>query len=193
MKHAVLFPFAALTALAACNDDPSESSNPPTVTPETNPADDVVDQVEATPEEGPQGEEPDFDSGMAYYFSRSERGPTLSFGVPRTDDIALNLRCPAGGMGKAVLVYFNRPAEIVAQRPRTLTLGSGDAEERLTIETRNTQLGTTVEAQTSPDGPAMQAFRNGTALAVTYGEETIAIPSRSGDEEIDNFFAACLA
>ncbi len=193
MKRDVLFPFAALAAVTACNDDQSESSKILTVTPETNAAGELADQSAPTPQEGPQGEEPVFDGDMTYYFSRGERGPSLSFGTPHTDNIALNLRCPAGSMGKTVLVYFNRPAEIVAPRSRTLTLVSGDVEERLTVETRDTQLGTTIEAQTGPDGPAMKAFRDGNMLEVFYGDETIAIPSRSGDKEIDEFFDACLA
>jgi len=189
MTRAILVSAAAFAALAACADDNSQ-------TPEPNR--DMADTELSDPEPGPvQGDAtrdaPDFDQDMAYYFSKGERGPALSFGVPRTDNIALNLRCPPGAMGKTVLVSFNRPPEIVSQRLDTATLKAGNLDQQLSIETRKTQLGTTVEVTTDPQSPVMTAYREGAALSVSYGDETITIPSRSSDTEIDEFFGACNA
>lgn len=194
MKRADIFPIAMLATLSACGDDqPPNGEAAQTSIPKVNITREVADQAKQTRNEGQQGEEPNFNRDMTYYYSRGERGPTLSFGVPRTDNIALTLRCPAGAMSKTVLVYFNRPSDVVAERPDTLRLKAGGAQRQLAVETRETQLGTTVEVQTSPDSAPIQAFRNGNTLEVAYGDEAIAIPSRSGDEEIQEFFGACLA
>lgn len=193
MKRAPLFPIVVLATLAACGDDVSQSGQTQTATRETNAKGEVADEAELARNEEKPSEAPGFNREMTYYFSRSERGPTLSYGVPRTDNIALSLRCPAGGMGKTLLVYFNRPAHIVAQRPGTLTLKSGDAQRQFAVETSETQLGTTVEVQTSPESAPIRSFRDGDTLEVTYGNEPMAIPSRSDDGEIREFFDACSA
>ena len=192
MKRAIFVSAAAVAALAACGDNTDDTSTM------AEPNSGMVDTVSSdqNPEPGPDQPEPnrdnpEFNQEMAYYFSKGDRGPALSFGVPRTDNIALNLRCPPGAMGKTVLVWFNRPAEIVAQRPDNITLQAGDAEQKFAVDTRETQLGTTVEVTTTPDNPVLRAYRQGTALSVSYGDETIVIPSRSSDTKIDEFFGAC--
>ena len=194
MKRAIFVSAAAVAALAACGDNTDDTSTM------AEPNSGVVDteSSDQNPEPGPDQPEPDrdnleFNQEMAYYFSKGDRGPALSFGVPRTDNIALSLRCPPGAMGKTVWVSFNRPAEVVAQRPDTITLKVGDVEQQLATDTRDTQLGTTVEVTTNPDAPVLRAYRQGTALTVIYGEETIVIPSRDSDTEIDEFFGACSA
>jgi hypothetical protein len=130
-------------------------------------------------------------SDMAYFYKQGEEGPALSYGEPDTDNIALSLRCPAGGTGKSLLLSFNRPREIVDQRPDTITLAAGTAREDLRIDTRSTQLGTTVEVQTSPDADPIQAFRDGAKLSLLYGDETIGIPATGDHGKIARFFAAC--
>ncbi|RIV84618.1 hypothetical protein D2V07_13630 [Aurantiacibacter zhengii] len=134
---------------------------------------------------------PVLEGEMGFFFNPGDRGPTLSYGVANTDNIAVNLRCPAGGMGETLLVYFNRPAGIVSQRPDTLTLAAGEAELQLSIERRSTQLGTTVQVQTDPASAPIRAYRRGASLKVRYGEETIVIPSESEDENVRSFFDAC--
>lgn len=146
----------------------------------------------ANPAEADDAQPLRFDEDMAYYFKRGERGPTLSYGVPNTDNVAITIRCPAGGMGKALLIYFNRPSDIVAQRPNTLTLSADEAEQQLMIEERSTQLGTTVEVQTSPDSAPMRAYQQGAPLKIRYGDETIAIPASSEDGSIQEFFDTCV-
>ncbi|MEC7743650.1 MAG: hypothetical protein VYE13_14375 [Pseudomonadota bacterium] len=191
MTRAILVSAAAFAALAACADDNSQN-------PESNR--DMAD-TELSDRDSKRGRDqgdatrdaPDFDQDMAYYFSKGERGPALSFGVPRTDNIALNLRCPPGSSRNTVLVSFNRPPDLVAKRPDTITLKAGGASQQLAIETQETQLGTTVEVAAIRDGPVMQAYRRGDNLNALYGEETIAIPSRAEDAEIEEFFDACLA
>ncbi|WP_086436693.1 hypothetical protein [Altererythrobacter xiamenensis] len=197
MKRAMLPPAAALTMLVACGE-----SSPDTLTETEQSAESTIADGDArvstsTPDQGPanrnSGGETDFDKDMAYYFSQGERGATLSFGVPQTDNIALNLRCPLGAGGKSVLVYFTRPGRIVAKRPATIDLRAGEAEQQLPIETRETQLGTTVEVETAVSTPVMQQYRTGQPLDVFYGEEKVTIPSRSSDREIQQFFNACAA
>lgn len=192
MARAILVPAAALAALAACGDnthDNSSKAESNSEMVETEMSDQVSER--GLDQADPARDDPEFNQDMAYFFSRGDRGSTLSFGVPRTDNIALNLRCPPGAMGKTVMVSFNRAAEIVAQRPETITLKAGDAEQKLKIDTRETQLGTTIEVTTSPDSPVLRAYGQGTALAVIYGDKTIVIPSRNSDTEIDEFFSAC--
>lgn len=94
-------------------------------------------------------------------------------------------------MGETVLVSFNRPPEVVSQRLDTVTLKAGNLDQQLSIKTRETQLGMAVEVTTAPQGPVMKAYSEGAALSVSYGNETITIPSRSSDTEIDEFFGAC--
>ena len=189
MTRAILVSAAAFAALAACADDNSQN-------PESNR--DMAD-TELSDRDSERGRDqgdvtrdaPDFDQDMAYYFSKGERGPALSFGVPRTDNIALNLRCPPGAMGETVLVSFNRPPQVVSQRLDTVTLKAGNHDQQLSIKTRETQLGMAVEVTTDPQGPVMKAYSEGAALSVSYGDETITIPSRSSATEIDEFFGAC--
>ena len=94
-------------------------------------------------------------------------------------------------MGETVLVSFNRPPEVVSQRLDTVTLKAGNLDQQLSIKTRETQLGMAVEVTTDTQAPVMKAYSEGAALSVSYGDETIAIPSRSSDTEIDEFFGAC--
>lgn len=197
MKRAMLAPVAALTMLVACGE-----SSPDTVTETEQSTESLVPDEGAgvspsTTDQGPanrnSGGDNDFDQDMAYYFSQGERGATLSFGVPQTDNTALNLRCPRGAGDKSVLIYFTRPGRIVAKRPATIDLRAGEAEQQLPIETRETQLGTTVEVETAVSTPVMQQYRTGQPLDVFYGEEKVTIPSRSSDREIQQFFNACAA
>lgn len=185
---------AFLAALASCSDagdntaPQRETTATPTETAQANPA------SQKTADRNPQSaNKPSVDEDMAYHFSQSERGPALSIGVPQTDNVSLTLRCPRGAMGKTVRVSFNRPARIVAQRPKSITLKAGNASQRLEIETRGTQLGTTVEVEAAPDNPVMLAYRRGAPLIVSYGDEDIAIPSQAKDSKIEEFFNACLA
>ena len=48
-----------------------------------------------------------------------------------------------------------------------------------------------VEVTTDTQGPVMKAYSEGAALSVSYGDETITIPSHTSDTEIDEFFGAC--
>lgn len=192
MTRAILVSTAALTALAACGDnvdDTATMAEPNSGMVDNNMRDQVPEPDQDQAE--PNRDNPQFNQEMAYYFSEGDRGPALSFGVPRTDNIALNLRCPPGAMGKTVLVSFNRSAEVVAQRPDSITLEAGHAEQQLTVDTRESELGTTVMAATSPESPAMKAYRQGTALKVIYGDEAIVVPSHNNDTEIAEFFGAC--
>lgn len=91
-------------------------------------------------------------------------------------------------MGKKVLVSFNRSPKVVVQRSDTVTLEAGNSNQHLAIETSETQLGTTVEVSTDPESPVMKAYREGAALSISYGDDTITIPSRSSDTEIGEFF-----
>lgn len=194
MKPANFSCLAALALLCSCGGNGNEDVEPLD-------GDDEIDVADQTRETGktndtlapdqPSDEQSEFDRRMAYFFSEGDRGPSLSFGVPRTDNIALSLRCPPGAMGETILVSFTRPADVVSERPRSVTFVSGDAEQPREIETRETQLGTTVEATISPDSDVMQTYRRGEALTVSYGDETIVIPSRESDSEIGQFFAAC--
>ena len=94
-------------------------------------------------------------------------------------------------MGETVLVSFNRPPEVVSQRLDTVTLKAGNRDQQLSIKTRETQLGMAVEVTTAPQAPVMKDYSEGAALSVSYGNETITIPSCSSDTEIDEFFGAC--
>ena len=94
-------------------------------------------------------------------------------------------------MGETVLVSFNRPPEVVSQRLDTVTLKAGNLDRQLSVKTRETQLGMAVEVTTDPQGPVMIAYSEGAALSASYGDETITIPSRNSDTEIDEFFGAC--
>ena len=67
----------------------------------------------------------------------------------------------------------------------------GNHDQQLSIKTRETQLGMAVEVTTDPQGRVMKAYSEGAALSVSYGDETITIPSRNSDTEIDEFFGAC--
>lgn len=184
--------FAGVTTLIAvgCSDSgrvpadqdtadphPAEAAAPPSMPSATTPAD--------------RSDEQPFDNRMAYFFSRSARGPTLSFGVPQTDNVALTLRCPAGAAGKTVLLYFMRPAEIAAEGPDSLVLAAGESQQRLRVRTDQTQLGTRIEAQTEPASGPMKAYREGKTLEVHYGAQTITLPSRPSDTGISSFFDAC--
>lgn len=193
MRCLILVPLMALATLVSCNEGSNETVN------EAEPGPDAIltkdgEQARASDPIGQDNQnvnEAEFQQDLAYFFSNSERGATLSFGVPRTDNIALTLRCPPSEMGKTVLVNFNRPETVVKERPKRITLRAGDAEERLAIRTRENQLGTTVEIATSPTGSVMEEYRNGSSLELTYGDETMQIPSRSSDRAIDRFFNAC--
>ncbi|WP_341859468.1 hypothetical protein WKH79_02225 [Qipengyuania sp. GPGPB31] len=193
MEALKLSSVVALGVLPACGSA-GDGAAPP-----TEEATDTIETAQADPnsrstaERIGQDDGSSFDRDMSYHFSQDDRGPALSFGVPRTDDIALNLRCPPGASAKTVLVSFNRPPDLVARRPDTITLKAGGASQQLTIETRETRLGTTVEVAAAPDGPVMQAYRRGATLNASYSEETIGIPSRAEDAEIEKFFDACLA
>ena len=94
-------------------------------------------------------------------------------------------------MGETVLVSFNRPPQVVSQRLDTVTLKAGNHDQQLSIKTRETQLGMAVEVTTDTQGPVMKAYSEGVALSVSYGDETITIPSHTSDTEIDEFFGAC--
>jgi hypothetical protein len=128
----------------------------------------------------------------AYYFKRGARGPTLSYGVPDTDNISLTLRCPSGGMGKTMLVYFRRPSNIVSQQPDVLTLSSGGSSQKLNISTRETQLGTLIEVQSAPDAGPLSNFADGSELVVRWGDERISVPAGNQHPEISEFFGACI-
>lgn len=193
MKATNFNAIAFLAALASCSDasDDMAPHREATATPAKTEQADPASQK--TADRNPQSaNQPSFDEDMAYFFSQGERGPVLSFGVPQTDNVSLSLRCPPGAMGKTILVSFNRPERIVAQRPDTIMLKAGNASQRLEIETRATQLGTTVEVEAAPDNPVMLAYRRGAPLIVSYGDEDIAIPSQAKDSKIEEFFNACL-
>lgn len=197
MKRAMLATAAALTMLAACSESAPDTVTGTEKSAESPVPDEGAPVSPSTTDRGPanrnSGGDTDFDQDMAYYFSQGERGATLSFGVPQTDNIALNLRCPRGAGEKSVLIYFTRPGRIVAKLPATIGLRAGEAEQQFPIETRETQLGTTVEIATDVGSPVMQQYRNGQPLDVIYGEETVTIPSRSSYREIQQFFNACTA
>lgn len=188
MKFPTPLVIAASFALASCGGADDE----PAPDPVADPAPETGESVAPVdPTHSPPAPDQAFDDGMAYHFKTGERGPALSYGVPDTDNVALSLRCPQNAANGAVTVSFTRPAGIVKSRPQTLTLSSGDAQQSLAVETRSSQLGTSVVAQTGTDGAVMRAYRDGSPLKVSHGDETIRIPGQDDQDRIAQFFEAC--
>lgn len=122
----------------------------------------------------PSSSEPD--DRMRWHFSRTDRGPKLVYGEPRTDNVRLMLRCPPGG--DSAILSFHRPRELVRRRPERLRLASGDAGQTYPVDTGESALGgMTVEIVVPIDSRPLREFGGGHPLSLQWGEETIAVPA----------------
>lgn len=188
MRHPRPIILVAALALPACSGAPDQDAALPD---DTSNAPAPIMTPEEPSSDNPSSDQPSFEDGMSYHFKQDQGGAALSYGVPDTDNIALSLRCPRKGPEGSILIAFNRPARIVAERPGTLVAASGDARQELSIETRSTQLGTNIEVRTSADSAPLVAYRGGAPLEIRYGDEAIRIPAADEQGQIARFFEAC--
>ena len=133
----------------------------------------------------PSSSEPD--DRMRWHFSRTDRGPKLVYGEPRTDNVRLMLRCPPGG--DSAILSFHRPSTLVRRRPEELRLASGAAEQTYAVDARESALGgMTVEIVVPVDSGPLREFGDGQPLSLHWGDETIAVPTAA---EAGRFLRVC--
>jgi hypothetical protein len=139
----------------------------------------------------PPGEEAATQPAMGFGLSSTEdEGLKLVYGRDGTDDVLLMLECKPGTR-KITVVDVGHPK---ARRGQMLTLTSGRMQSALppTLETNEEGEGVVVNAQATPDLPALDSFRHTGSIAVKLGSKEYALNASPAEKpRIAEFFRGC--